>query len=85
MARTLDDQRYKQIISRLRARRTDTGLTQEDVAIVVGKPQSFVAKIEGLERRLDVLEFVDLCEAIGIEPGDVLQKKKNPVEDQNSN
>ncbi|MGE0769303.1 MAG: XRE family transcriptional regulator, partial [Hyphomicrobiaceae bacterium] len=31
-------------------------------------PQSFVAKVEGGERRLDVLEFLDVVDAIGADP-----------------
>jgi hypothetical protein len=36
------------------------------------RPQSFVSKFETGERHLDVLEFVELCEAIGIDPRKVI-------------
>jgi len=42
------------------------GLTQEQLAKRLGKPQSFVAKTEGGERRLDVVEFIDLVKAMKI-------------------
>ncbi|WP_271597548.1 transcriptional regulator [Bradyrhizobium sp. CCBAU 45384] len=32
------------------------------------KPQSFVAKYEGGERRLDVVEFITIAEALGADP-----------------
>ena len=32
------------------------------------KPQSFVAKYEGGERRLSAIEFVDVVRALGLEP-----------------
>lgn len=38
--------------------RLDAGLTQADLAQRLDKPQSFVAKVETQERRLDVIEFV---------------------------
>ena len=38
--------------------RLRAGLTQEDLAERLGKPQSFVAKVETQERRLDLIEFV---------------------------
>jgi hypothetical protein len=34
----------------------------------LGKPPSYVAKYEGGDRRLDVLELVDVAEAIGFDP-----------------
>ncbi len=50
------------------------GLTQTDVAERLGKPQSFVSKYENGERRLDVIEFLEVCQAISIKPSAVLKK-----------
>lgn len=47
-------------------------MTQADVAKALGKPQSFVAKYENGERRIDVIEFVDIAAALGVVPGDIL-------------
>ena len=47
------------------AARDQAGLTQQQLASRLGKPQSFVAKFEGGERRLDVVEFIVIVEAIG--------------------
>ena len=52
----------------LKAERLTAGLTQQQVADRLGRPQSFVAKVEGCERRLDVVEFVNLCRALGVDP-----------------
>ena len=51
------------IAARLRAR-----LTQQKLAKRLGKPQSFVAKYEGGERRLDVIEFIVIAREIGADP-----------------
>jgi len=48
--------------------RKAAGLTQHDLAKRIKKPQSFVAKYEGGERRLDVVEFVAIAGALGIDP-----------------
>lgn len=43
--------------------------TQQEVAQRLGRPQSFVAKYEGGERRLDVIEFIAVTEVLGRGPG----------------
>jgi transcriptional regulator with XRE-family HTH domain len=48
--------------------RRKAGLTQHKLAKRLGKPQSFVAKYEGGERRLDVIEFIVVARAIGTDP-----------------
>ena len=48
--------------------RKAAGLTQQALAKRLKRPQSFVAKYEGGERRLDVLEFIAVCGAIGTDP-----------------
>jgi len=55
------------------AARGKAGLTQEKLAKRLGKPQSFVAKYEGGERRLDVLEFLWIARAIGADPTRILR------------
>ena len=56
----------------LKGARKSAGLTQAEVAGRLRKPQSFVAKYENGERRLDVLEFVALCQAIEADPVELL-------------
>jgi len=48
---------YKDIIERLKTARIEAGLAQQEVAEKLGKPQSFISKIESGERRLDVAEI----------------------------
>lgn len=43
-------------------------LTQHALALRLKKPQSFVAKYEGGERRLDVVEFIAISRALGADP-----------------
>jgi transcriptional regulator with XRE-family HTH domain len=55
------------------AARDKAGLTQQKLAKRLGKPQSFVAKYEGGERRLDVVEFIVIAREIGADPLRILR------------
>jgi transcriptional regulator with XRE-family HTH domain len=53
--------------------RKAAGLTQHDLAKRLKKPQSFVAKYEGGERRIDITEFLAITRAIGADPISILR------------
>ena len=53
--------------------RKSAGLTQQELAKRLHKPQSFVAKYEGGERRVDVVEFIEICKAIEADPHKLLK------------
>ena len=54
--------------------RRKADLTQHELAERLKKPQSFVAKYEGGERRIDVVEFIAICRAISADPIKLLRK-----------
>lgn len=56
---------YKKLIEALINARKKAGLTQVELAKKLKKHQSFVSKYEGLDRRLDVIEFVEIANHIG--------------------
>jgi transcriptional regulator with XRE-family HTH domain len=60
--------RHKKLCELLKAQRKAAGLTQTVVAERLGKPPSYVAKYEGGDRRLDLLEYMDVAAAIGFDP-----------------
>lgn len=74
MAKSLHTPEYEYFRSLLVAAREKAGLTQADVSAELKRPQSFVAKYEGGERRLDVIEFLQVCNALGIDPRSILSK-----------
>ena len=57
---------YHRIIARLRAKREGKGLTQCQLAHILNVRQTYVSRIETCERRLDILELMNICEALGI-------------------
>ncbi|MBD2503837.1 helix-turn-helix domain-containing protein [Anabaena azotica] len=56
------------------AARKEAQLTQQSLAKSLQKPQSFVAKYENGERRLDVVEFLMVTRVIGVDPCAILRK-----------
>ncbi|HBQ9101511.1 TPA: helix-turn-helix transcriptional regulator [Klebsiella pneumoniae] len=65
---------YQLVIKNLREIRIKKGITHERLAQALKRPQSFVAKVESGERRLDVIEFAYIAGLLGIEPAPLLQK-----------
>lgn len=62
----------------LLTRRTAAGLSQRDLAKLLRQPQSFVSKFENGERRLDVVELIEVCQALGVEPATFLRELMEP-------
>ena len=68
MPKTLRSPRHEALRVLLIKERKQAGLTQTKVAKKLRRYQSFVAMVEGGQRRLDVVEFLDFAEAIGFDP-----------------
>ena len=68
MEKSLKSAEYARLIALLVATRHKAGIRQQALAKKLRKPQSFVAKYEGGERRLDVIEFIVIAEALGADP-----------------
>lgn len=66
--------RYKLFQKALLDARLGKGLTQSEVAARLRKPQSYVSKYESGERRLDVIEFLEVCEVMSVNPDSILKK-----------
>ena len=58
--------RYARFCSLLRCLREEAGLFQSELAARLGKPQTFVSKVELGERHIDFLETLDFCRACGV-------------------
>lgn len=61
MTKTIYTEKYKRVLERLLQARKEKGLTQSDVAKALGKHQSYVAKCESGERRIDIVELSDFA------------------------
>jgi transcriptional regulator with XRE-family HTH domain len=54
--------------------RKGAGLSQHELARKLKRSQSFIAKIEVGERRIDVVEFIEIARALGREPAELLSR-----------
>lgn len=66
--KSIHDPRYRQFIEQLIALREARSTTQTQLADLLDKPQSYVAKVENLDRRLDVVELADWLHALNTPP-----------------
>lgn len=55
------DARYRQLVQRLREARKEAGLSQAEVARELRLTQPLVSRIEAGQRKIDPIEFVQLC------------------------
>jgi transcriptional regulator with XRE-family HTH domain len=76
LGKTLGSKRHKALIDLLIERREAAGLTQADLADRLGEYQSFVARLESGQRRIDVVEFLDIAEALGFDPAKAIATLK---------
>ena len=79
MVKSLHTPDYEYFRALLVTAREKSNLTQSEVSARLSRPQSFVAKYEGGERRLDVIEFVAVCKALGVDPHVVLAELQSKV------
>ncbi|WP_407049208.1 multiprotein-bridging factor 1 family protein [Methyloraptor flagellatus] len=77
MAKTLGTERHKALISMLIEKREAAGLTQAELADALGEYQSFVARLESGQRRVDVIEFILLSEILKFNPGEEISLVMN--------
>lgn len=64
MTKSIFTNKYQRFRRLLIAARKKAGLTQAQLALKIGQPQSFVSKYELGERRLDVIEFLEVTAAL---------------------
>ena len=76
MQKSIHTQEYKELIAWLKENREKQGLTMRELADKLDVSHSWVGKVEQLERRLDVYEYVRLCKSLDIDPKKGVSKLK---------
>lgn len=72
--KTIYQDRYQILVQTLVEARKQLKFTQAEVAQQLNKPQSYIAKIEGKDRKLDVLEFIELCKILHLDAQKIIEK-----------
>lgn len=72
--KSLYSSKYRLFLAILVEARKRSGMTQQELANKLKRPQSFVSKVENGERRIDVVEFLAIAGLIGADPYAVIDK-----------
>lgn len=66
-AKSIARKEYKALIKALVKAREDEGISQKNLANALGWSQPEISKYEHFVRRIDMVEFVDICKALGVD------------------
>lgn len=70
--KTIHSDNNKIFLEWLMTKRMLLGKTQQQLSEVLYKPQSFVSKYENGERRLDLIETIEICKALNADPHELI-------------
>ena len=79
--KSIGTKRHKRLIEFLVAERKARGIRQEALAYVLRQRQDWISRIERGDRRIDVVEYLALADAIGFDPLTVLAAVKETALD----
>lgn len=82
MAKTIFTGAHQTLVNALKAERVRAGLKQVDLANRLNKDQSWVSLVEGSQRRVDVIEFIEFSRAVGVDPVDLFRDVVGQISDQ---
>lgn len=77
MEKTISSNQHRALIEFLVQQREKIGMTQSDLADALSEYQSFVARLESGQRRVDVVEFMRFAEVLQFNAVDVLKDLQN--------
>lgn len=68
---------YKYLLEQLVIARKAKSITQNDIADKLEYPQCVISRIENGQRRIDIVEFIEIANAIGCNPITLLEELIN--------
>jgi transcriptional regulator with XRE-family HTH domain len=74
--KTGSGERYARLSRLMTEARKKSGLSQQEVADRLGRPQTYVSRVERGTRQMDLVEFLEIAEAIGFDPAEFVRQLK---------
>lgn len=73
MNKAITSEKYNKLNLIFKERRLALGLSMRDLGEIIKEPHSFVQKVEANQRKLDIFQYVQYCEALEINPAETLK------------
>jgi ribosome-binding protein aMBF1 (putative translation factor) len=73
MNKAITSEKYNKLNLIFKERRLALGLSMRDLGEMIKEPHSFVQKVEANQRKLDIFQFVQYCEALEMNPAETLR------------
>jgi cytoskeletal protein RodZ len=73
MNKAITSEKYNQLNALFKQQRIALGLSMRDLGVIIKEPHSFVQKVEANQRKLDIFQYVQYCEALQINPAEALK------------
>lgn len=67
-SKSVQSKSNKELTSWLKQMRQEQGHTMRSLSEILGTPHSYIGKVENQERRLDVVEYIEYCTALKVDP-----------------
>lgn len=71
--KTIFNTKYKKMIESLKSIRMKQGISQRDLANKLGMPHSYVGRAETCERRLDILDLINILRALNLTDAEIMK------------
>ena len=72
MTKTIYSEEHKRLCALLAQARDKAGLSQREVGRLLGKYQPYVARYEGGQKRIDVVELLRIAKALNVKASDIV-------------
>ena len=82
MIKVIHDTKYENLINWLVSIRKERGLTVRDVGALIGEHHQLVSRIETLQRKLNVYEYIQYCDALEINSDEGLNLLKKNISEE---
>lgn len=73
MDKAISSEKYKKLNEKFKNKRIALDLSMRGLGALIKEPHSYVQKIEANQRKLDIFQYVQYCEALEMDPSETLK------------